>query len=53
MTRDCYGKGVLTKRAHHKSNLFGPVAQLVERRPEEPGVGGSIPSWSAMNNVAE
>ena len=28
MTSDYYSKEVLTKRAHHKSNLFGPLAQL-------------------------
>ena len=29
--------------------IHGAVAQLVERRPEEPGVGGSIPSRTTKN----
>jgi hypothetical protein len=36
------------------SNLYGQVAQLVERGPEKAGVGGSIPSLATIliNNLA-
>ena len=30
------------------SRTNGPVAQMVEQKPEELRVGGSIPSWPAI-----
>ena len=36
-------------RRKGSADLFRPVAQLAEQRSPKPQVGGSIPSWPAMN----
>ena len=33
--------------------LYGPVAQLVEQRTEDPRVGGSIPPWPTRDLCLE
>ena len=35
------------------NNEDGPVAQLVEQRPEEPCVDGSSPPGTTINNLLE
>ena len=49
MVKHAHGKGetvssILTIGSHKK---LGDIAQLVERRPEKAGVGGSSPSITA------
>ena len=40
---------VFRMRQKQLTYLYGEVAQLVERGPEEPGVGGSSPSLPTMS----